>query len=127
MHVCLYNTFLSKEDLQYLNYLPVGSVFGGQTVTITGSGFDSTTSATICGNTCVKDETASNTASQFVCVIPAASGIYHYHICQLWKISMVFLCMKKSSATKKSISGAFKFMKVLFSDKTNLMNHLLEP
>lgn len=56
----------------------VGSSSGGQTATITGSGFDDTTTATICGNPCVKDDSASQTASQFICVTPAASGMCNY-------------------------------------------------
>ncbi|CAG2205079.1 unnamed protein product [Mytilus edulis] len=75
------NSGLSNNDVNFEFELTItainknsGSSSGGQTVTITGSGFDDTTSATICGNPCAKDDSASQTASQFICVTPAASG-----------------------------------------------------
>lgn len=57
----------------YFCYL-LGSVGGGQTITFTGSGFDNTTMATICDKECVRIASASQTASELICVVPEASG-----------------------------------------------------
>ncbi|XP_021354106.1 fibrocystin-L-like [Mizuhopecten yessoensis] len=51
-----------------------GSTNGDQTVTISGSGFDNTTTATICSEPCVQSTAQNSTETQFICVTPAASG-----------------------------------------------------
>ncbi|XP_033757813.1 fibrocystin-L-like [Pecten maximus] len=51
-----------------------GSTSGDQTVTISGSGFDNSTSVTICSIPCNQSSKFNSTETQFVCVTPAASG-----------------------------------------------------
>ncbi|XP_069115224.1 fibrocystin-L-like [Argopecten irradians] len=51
-----------------------GSTSGDQTVTISGSGFDNTTSVTICSQACAQSIKYNSTETQYVCVTPAASG-----------------------------------------------------
>lgn len=65
--------FIQKKCIK--TFFLAGSTAGGQTVTVTGSGFDGTTAVTICGQTCTKDSTASQTASQFVCMTPPATSM----------------------------------------------------
>lgn len=43
-------------------------------VTLSGSGFDSGTTATVCNQPCVKVVNATQTAGSFVCKTPAATG-----------------------------------------------------
>ncbi|XP_069115226.1 fibrocystin-L-like [Argopecten irradians] len=51
-----------------------GSTSGDQTVTISGSGFDNTTSVTICSKPCLQSTQYNSTETQIVCVTPAATG-----------------------------------------------------
>ena len=51
----------------------VGGIAGGQTVTLTGLGFNGMSSATICTGTCTL---VSHTTTQYVCKTPANSGEY---------------------------------------------------
>lgn len=52
----------------------IGSLGGGQDVTVTGAGFGPTTSkVTICGETCTVDDTTS-TSTQLVCSTPPSTG-----------------------------------------------------
>ncbi|KAL3886657.1 hypothetical protein ACJMK2_026637 [Sinanodonta woodiana] len=52
----------------------IGGIAGGQTVTISGKGFDgNATSVTICGNFCNAVSTATQSATSFVCSTPQAS------------------------------------------------------
>ncbi|KAL3885610.1 hypothetical protein ACJMK2_025660 [Sinanodonta woodiana] len=51
----------------------IGSIAGGQTVTISGQGFDqNATSVTICGNVCNVIGTALQSATTFICFTPPA-------------------------------------------------------
>ncbi|XP_052063691.1 fibrocystin-L-like [Mytilus californianus] len=52
-----------------------GSVSGGQTITVIGSGFDNTTDVTICGKTCTADDKANQSASEFICVTPPSADV----------------------------------------------------
>ncbi|KAK3107766.1 hypothetical protein FSP39_021797 [Pinctada imbricata] len=51
-----------------------GSTSGGQTVTVSGSGFDSTVQATVCGTACTAKSGATQTTSQYVCVTPDSTN-----------------------------------------------------
>ncbi|XP_021347967.1 fibrocystin-L-like [Mizuhopecten yessoensis] len=51
-----------------------GSTNGNQIVTISGSGFDDTTTVTICSESCVQSTAQNSTETKFICVTPAASG-----------------------------------------------------
>ncbi|KAL3886654.1 hypothetical protein ACJMK2_026634, partial [Sinanodonta woodiana] len=51
-----------------------GGIAGGQTVTISGQGFDhNATSVTICGNACDAILTASQSATSFICLTPLSN------------------------------------------------------
>ncbi|XP_069121982.1 fibrocystin-L-like [Argopecten irradians] len=51
-----------------------GSTSGDQVVTITGTGFDNTTSVTICSQPCIQSASHTSTETQFFCVTPPATG-----------------------------------------------------
>ncbi|XP_021369085.1 fibrocystin-L-like isoform X2 [Mizuhopecten yessoensis] len=69
------NDKMFTSDMTASSILPnTGSRSGGQAVTILGTGFDDTTTATICSEPCVKSTKQESTATQFFCVTPVASG-----------------------------------------------------
>ena len=52
----------------------LGGIAGDQLVTVSGSGFDNTTSVWICDRRCVRDPAANQSASEFSCRTPMAAG-----------------------------------------------------
>ena len=52
----------------------LGGIAGDQLVTVSGSGFDNTTSVWICDMRCVRDPAANQSASEFSCRTPMAAG-----------------------------------------------------
>ena len=54
-----------------------GGTAGGQTVVVSGTGFDDSASVTICGQACVQ---VGSTSSTYTCKTPANTGLYYHNV-----------------------------------------------